>query len=195
MPKVFALPCHGMPGHAIINHERASSRTQDTRKPIRTRRPLPVRENWCISSGMNNSFKNEVTPPKRSAHDTSAHSMPTAPSATNSTGNAPAGIETIRRNDWSSNVGITASSHGTARMPVAEVDQGSETASATARQSANRAKFWRSSTIKFRLLSAIRTIASRCSKTKRSLPRRSPWSRTGSRPPPDRRAGGAAPAE
>ena len=48
-----------------------------------------------------------------------------------------------RRNDCTSNVGMHASNHNPAITAVAEVDHGSDAASATARQSASTAKrFW-----------------------------------------------------
>jgi len=45
-----------------------------------------------------------------------------------------------RRSDKKSSVGIKASNHNVAIMPVAEVDHGSDIASATARPSASRPK-------------------------------------------------------
>ena len=89
---------------------------------------------------MNRNLINEPMPSKRSAHDTSAHSIPSPPSITSNTGSAPAGINRTRRNDCTSSVGMHASNHNPAIMAVAEVDHGSDAASATARQSASTAK-------------------------------------------------------
>src|SRR6185295_5715539 len=92
---------------------------------------------------MNNSLRYGVTPAKRSAQGTSAQSTPMTPSITKTTGSPPAGKAATRRSNEKSSVGINANSHNTARMPVAEVDQGSDTTSATASPSASRAKFSR----------------------------------------------------
>ena len=90
---------------------------------------------------MNRSLTNEPRPSRRSAQGASVHDVPSAPSITNSTGKAPAGIETTRRSEGRSSVGRNASSHNPAITAVAEVDHGSDTASATARQSASPARF------------------------------------------------------
>src|ERR1039458_661080 len=96
---------------------------------------------------MHNSFKNDSTPSKRSAHATFAQSTPRAPIVTNNTGIPPAGTNITRRSDGRSSVGIIASSQNPVRIPVAEVDHGSDTASATARPSASCAKCLRSNVI------------------------------------------------
>ena len=70
--------------------------------------------------------------------------MPTSASAHSSTGRPPAGVESTRRNAAASSVGIRTISHSPARMPVADVDHGSETTSATANPSASRAQRSRS---------------------------------------------------
>ena len=69
-----------------------------------------------------------------------AHSIPSPPSTTNNTGSALAGINTTRRSDCTSSVGMHASNHNPVITVVADVDQGSDAASATARQSAITAK-------------------------------------------------------
>ncbi len=73
---------------------------------------------------------------------TSAHSMPTAASTHNSTGSPPAADATSRRTRSTLIVGRTAAGQSTMRMPVAEVDHGSDTATPTASQSASRANAW-----------------------------------------------------
>src|ERR1700722_2153868 len=90
------------------------------------------------------SLKNEPKPSKRSAHGTSAQSIPAAPSITNATGNPAAANATGRRSDEGSNVDTKDSSHNPAKMPVADVDHGSDTTRATARISADRVKRMRS---------------------------------------------------
>src|SRR5664280_2314427 len=98
---------------------------------------------------MHNSFKNDSTPSKRSAHATFAQSTPRAPIVTNNTGIPPAGTNITRRSDGRSSVGIIASSQNPVSIPGAEVDHGSDTASTTARPSASRAKCLRSNAINF----------------------------------------------
>ena len=56
----------------------------------------------------------------------------------------PAGLKMMRRNETKSSVGRNAANHNPAIIAVAEVDQGSEIASATARQSANLANCFQS---------------------------------------------------
>src|SRR5262249_18106718 len=90
---------------------------------------------------MNRSLINEPTPLKRSAHDTSAHNTPRAPRMTSTTGIPPAALKRTSFSKGKSSVGRHASSHNPARMAVAEVDHGSDTASARARQSASPARF------------------------------------------------------
>ena len=78
------------------------------------------------------------------AHDTSAQACRARRAATSSTGRPPAARDSSRRRSSQSSVGISASNHSTSRMLVAEVDHGSDTATATARQSANLASCARS---------------------------------------------------
>jgi hypothetical protein len=89
---------------------------------------------------MHNSLTNDSSPWRRSLHGLFAHSTPTALSATSNTGNPPAGKKITRRSEGRSIVGINATSHKPMRIPVAEVDHGSEIASATARMLADRTK-------------------------------------------------------
>jgi hypothetical protein len=98
---------------------------------------------------MNNSLTYPLMPAKRSGQATSAQRVPTTASTTSETGSQAAGRDMIRRSPGRSSVGISASSSKAARMPVAEVDHGSETASATARPSATRAKCLRSNAMAF----------------------------------------------
>src|SRR5262245_58286740 len=72
----------------------------------------------------------------RSLQLTSAHSMPSAPAAHSSTGSPPAGDKSSRRNAAGSIVGTKAKSQSTIRIAVAEVDHGSDTATATTSPSA-----------------------------------------------------------
>src|SRR5262245_8639937 len=72
----------------------------------------------------------------RSLQLTSAHSMPSAPAPHSSTGRPPAGDKSSRRNAAASTVGTKARSHSTIRIAVAEVDHGSDTATATTSPSA-----------------------------------------------------------
>ena len=71
----------------------------------------------------------------RSAQLTSAHNIPTAASTQSRTGKPPAAVASSRRTEATSNVGSTAISHAAMRMPLADVDHGSDTATATASQS------------------------------------------------------------
>jgi hypothetical protein len=84
---------------------------------------------------MTSNLRNDENPPQRSASDTSAHSIPAAPSTTSSTGNPPAGVTTIARSARQSIAGISANSHSAISIPLAVVDQGIETATAMASQS------------------------------------------------------------
>src|SRR5262245_26103896 len=72
----------------------------------------------------------------RSLQLTSAHSMPSAPAPHSSTGSPPAGDKSSRRSAAASIVGKKARSHSTIRIAVAEVDHGSDTATATTSPSA-----------------------------------------------------------
>src|SRR6516225_8308849 len=72
----------------------------------------------------------------RSLQLTSAHNMPTAPSAHRSSGRPPAADSTSRRTEEGSRVGTSAMSQSAIRMLVAEVDHGSETTTAVASPSA-----------------------------------------------------------
>jgi hypothetical protein len=130
----------GIPGHAHSNQETTSRGTQEATKATRTCRPLSERQNWYKNSGMHNSLRNDSSPCKRSAHGLFAHSTPTALSVTSNIGSPPAGTKSTRRSEETSIVGINARSHNRTRIPVAEVDHGSEIASATARMLANRTK-------------------------------------------------------
>ena len=80
----------------------------------------------------------------RSAQLTSAHNIPTAASTQSRTGKPPAAVKSSRRTEATSKVGRVATSHSAMRMPVADVDQGSDTATPTASQSASRSKRTRS---------------------------------------------------
>src|SRR5262249_42657699 len=72
----------------------------------------------------------------RSLQLTSAHSMPIAPSTHRSTGRPPAADRTPRRTAAPSKTGRSVMSQSTTSMPVAEVDHGSETATAATNPSA-----------------------------------------------------------
>src|SRR6516162_9909687 len=72
----------------------------------------------------------------RSLQLTSAHNMPMAPSAQSSTGRPPAADSSSRRTEAASRVGTSAMSQSTIRMELAEVDHGSETATAVTSPSA-----------------------------------------------------------
>src|SRR6185437_4989045 len=149
MPGDLTAVSQGSQGHAQRDHETTSNTAQEATKPINTCRPRSDRQNRYRSKGMNRNLINEPMPSKRSAHDTSAHNIPRPPSITNNTGSAPAGINSTRRNDCTSSVGMHASNHNPAIMAVAEVDHGSDTASATARQSANTTKRFSSKVVAF----------------------------------------------
>ena len=86
---------------------------------------------------MNNNLRNELRPLVRSAHATSAQSVPNAPSAISNNGNPPAGPLTIHRKVGKSHVEINVNNHKKVNMLVADVDQGSEAASDIANISAN----------------------------------------------------------
>src|SRR5437899_11533704 len=62
--------------------------------------------------------------------------MPMAPSAQSSTGRPPAADSSSRRTEAASRVGTSAMSQSTIRMELAEVDHGSETATAVTSPSA-----------------------------------------------------------
>jgi hypothetical protein len=68
--------------------------------------------------------------------DTSAHSIPSAANPHSNTGNPPAKPASSRRTAAISNVTMKAKSHSIMRIAVADVDQGSVTATPTAGQSA-----------------------------------------------------------
>src|SRR5262245_8499097 len=72
----------------------------------------------------------------RSLQLTSAHNMPMAPNAQRSTGRPPAADSSSRRTETASRVGTNAMSQSTIRMELAEVDHGSETATAVTSPSA-----------------------------------------------------------
>src|SRR5262249_19235741 len=72
----------------------------------------------------------------RSLQLTSAHNMPMAPSAHRSTGRPPAADTSSRRTEAASRVGTSAMSQSTIRIELAEVDHGSETATAVTSPSA-----------------------------------------------------------
>src|SRR5262249_44042235 len=72
----------------------------------------------------------------RSLQLTSAHNMPMAPNAQRSTGRPPAADSSSRRTEAASRVGTSAMSQSTIRMELAEVDHGSETATAVTSPSA-----------------------------------------------------------
>src|SRR5262249_45994507 len=72
----------------------------------------------------------------RSLQLTSAHNMPMAPNAQRSTGRPPAADRSSRRTEAASRVGTSAMSQSTIRMELAEVDHGSETATAVTSPSA-----------------------------------------------------------
>ena len=149
MPGDLTAVSQGNPDHSQRDHDTISNTTHEPTKPSSTCSPRSDRQNLYRSKGMNRNLINEPIPSKRSAHDTSAHSIPRPPSVTNNTGSAAAGINSMRRNDCTSSVGMHASNHNPAIMAVAEVDHGSDAASATARQSANTTKRFSSKVVAF----------------------------------------------
>jgi hypothetical protein len=74
-----------------------------------------------------------------SAHE-SAHDMPSAASATRTSGKPPAAVMISRRNRAASSVGSSVASQTTSKMPVADVDHGNDAATAAAAASAARAR-------------------------------------------------------
>src|SRR5215475_1006559 len=114
----------GLEGTNHRDHDTTRSTTQEQRKPVSTFLPASDRQNRCRSRGMNKSLMNERMAPSLSPHGTSAHNIPTPPSTTSNTGRPPAGIVNTRFSDCRSSVGMSTSSHNTAIMLVAEVDQG-----------------------------------------------------------------------
>jgi len=60
-----------------------------------------------------------------------AHSTPARPSATSKTGRPPAGVASSRRTSVQPRVGLSANNQRTPQIAVAEVDQGSATASSS----------------------------------------------------------------
>jgi hypothetical protein len=86
------------------------------------------------------------------APETAAQSMPSAPSAHNSTGKPPAAEATSRRSAVTSSVGSQARNQTTTRTEVADVDHGSDSATPTASQSASCRKPCRSGSLARRLV-------------------------------------------
>src|SRR6516162_4275269 len=116
--------------------ESANSTEADARNPSSTQGPRGELWNCAHSNGMASSLGNESSPPIRSPHDTGAHAIPMMPRMTKATGSAPAQVRRTRANNAKSIAGTTAAasaiSHRQTRIVVADVDHGSETATATA---------------------------------------------------------------
>src|SRR3974390_3703494 len=93
---------------------------------------------------MTSSLRKDPNPCQRSNGVTPAHNIPTSPNPTSNPGNPPAAVVNSRRRSVQLSVGIKANSQATIKMLVAEVDHGSDTATATARTSEKRAKRARS---------------------------------------------------
>ena len=132
-----------MAGQIVTIQDAISSATQAIRNPMKTRIPLSERRNCTINNDMTSSLKKPVRPFQRSSSATSAQVIPSTPSRTSSAGKPPAGVINSRRTSDHSSVGKSVSSQSTSRMPVADVDHGSDTATATIRPSAMRASFAR----------------------------------------------------
>src|SRR5215471_18303773 len=119
--------------------ESASSTQADATNPSSTQVPRGDVWNCANSNGMASSLGNESRPPMRSPHDTGAHAIPTTPRITKITGSAPAHVRSTRANSAKSIAGTraaaSATSHRQTRMVVADVDHGSDTATATASES------------------------------------------------------------
>src|ERR1019366_5323125 len=90
------------------------------------------------SSGMTSSLKNESSPFQRSISATSAHSIPAMPNSRSRTGRPPAAVVSSRRSSAKRSVGTSTASQTMTNMLVAEVDHGSDIATATASASSAR---------------------------------------------------------
>ena len=125
-------------GHTVTRNDAISSATQETRKPTSTRRPrVRAAELRRSAAGSPTACTKPSRPPQRSCQATSAQTMPSTPSRTSRTGKPPAAVVSSRRDSaFHSSVGMSAISHSTSRMLVADVDHGSDTATATASPSA-----------------------------------------------------------
>ena len=106
--------------------------------------PCSDRRNCINNSGIRSSRWNLPRPPMRSAKLTSAHSMPMAASTQSKTGRKPAAVLNSRPSSSAFKAGRRTTSHSAIRMLVAVVDQGSDTATPTASQSAMSRKRARS---------------------------------------------------
>src|SRR5215470_13232709 len=123
----------------------AKSAAQEARNPKSTQVPRSDLRNWMNSSGIARNRRVGLIDPHWSSKLAPPHAMPITPYANSASGMAAAGTATAQRNERKSNVGMMQISQMPMRMPVTEVDHGSDAAIAMAIQSAASAKRARSS--------------------------------------------------
>src|SRR5262245_25359785 len=117
-------------------HDRARSAVQEARNPARTHIPRSERRKCTKSSANASSRRNDLMEPNCSSGLAVAHAIPMSASAKSAAGIAAAGIAMVRRRVCTSSVGMTAATQIPIKIPLADVDHGSETATAMASQSA-----------------------------------------------------------
>src|SRR5262245_12524890 len=116
------------------------------RYPPSTHIPRSDRRNWMKSSGIARNRNVGLIDPHWSSKLAPPQAIPITPYRNSANGMAAAGTATTQRSERRSSVGMRQRHHTPRRMPVTEVDHGSDAATATAIQSAASAKRARSST-------------------------------------------------
>ena len=99
---------------------------------VKTSSPRSVLLKCNSSNGITSSLRKGTAPLSRSGQATSAHNMPPRASTTSAIGKTATGIAPTCLSDPPSNVNATAITHKVTRIEVADVDHGSETATAAA---------------------------------------------------------------
>jgi hypothetical protein len=129
---------------AIYAHDSKSKSAQEARKPMSAQLPRGDRRNCANNNGIGSSRKNESTPSTRSAQGAGDQAIPSTPRLARNRGRLALGDLSSSRSVSKSRVGTVTSSQSMVRMLVADVDQGSETTTATASPSAHCNKVARS---------------------------------------------------
>src|SRR5215813_772594 len=101
---------------------------QEMRYPPSTHIPRSDRRNWTKSSGNARNRKVGLIDPHWSSKLAPPHAMPITPYANSASGMAAAGRAMLQRNERKSSVGMMQNNQMPMRMPLTEVDHGSDTA-------------------------------------------------------------------